>query len=92
MRKLSGCLSSQACSSGRWAARPAASSTEQEFELLAQPTLDDDVVALQAHGHRLARGNLFLHVLVDQTLQLESFGGGARCAGSRRPGSRRRRA
>jgi hypothetical protein len=44
---------------------------EQELELLAQPTLDDDVVAIQAHGQCLARGNLFLHVLVDQALELD---------------------
>ncbi len=47
---------------------------EQELELLAQAPLDDDVVAFQAHGDGFARGDLFLHVLVDQALQLERVG------------------
>ena len=43
---------------------------DQELELLPQAATDDRVIAVEAHGDRLARGDLLLDVLVDEALQL----------------------
>ena len=66
----SGCFAIHSSSSASVGGDEAATSSDQELELLAQPPPDDRVVAVEAHAHRLAGGDLLLHVVVDQPLQL----------------------